>query len=96
MVYSGHGTVLQQNNSQGSTFRSHFLCYLTKFQLDSPHSPLVPGGILSPRVGDVPVQLRVNNAPASSMVERVGGKDLGEVDRLRDTRLKGWLLRNKK
>ena len=49
---------------------------------------------MSPWVGDVPVQLRVNDTSAASMVECVGGKDLGEVDRLRDTWLKGQLLRN--
>ena len=42
---------------------------------------------------NVPVELRVDNAAAVSMVKGVRGKDLGEVNWLRDTRLKGWLLR---
>ena len=58
-----------------------------------PHSPLVFCGVLSPWVRNVPVELRVDNATAASMVKGVRGKDLGEVNWLRDTRLKGWLLR---
>ena len=59
---------------------------------NSPLCPLVPCGVLSPRVRDIPVQLRVDDATAASMVKGVRGKDLGEINWLRDAWLKGWLL----